>query len=126
MIKMIKQMIKFTCPKCKKDSYSSSSIAFTACPFCGVFFSGEHGRERREEKRIRSEIPVVLSHEGQNVEALISDLSEGGIGINIFGPPPISEGDVIDLSIRGLQLRVKVIWVKNMATESLAGLRRFN
>lgn len=101
-------------------------MAFTACPFCGVIFSGELGPERREEERIRSEIPVVFSHQGQDIEALISNLSEGGMGINIFGDPPVMEGDIIDLSIRGFQIRVKVKWIKNMPMESIAGLERLN
>jgi hypothetical protein len=119
-------MIEFNCPKCNKDSYSSSAKAFTACPFCGVPFSGEHGSERRVEKRVQSEIPFEFAHGGTNHEALISDLSEYGMGINIYGSPTLNSGDVIDLSIRGFQVRVKVMWVKSMSTESLAGLRRLN
>lgn len=119
-------MLRLICPRCRKDSYSAEVESFSPCPYCGFIFSGKYGSDKRREDRIKHEIPFGLSYQGQNLEASTVDFSEKGLGIEIFSEPPVAIGDVIDLSIGDLQVRVKVMWIKKLPDKSLAGLKRTN
>jgi len=119
-------MLRLTCPKCRKDSYSADVESFRACPYCGFRFSGRYGAQKREEERIKQEIPVVFSYQGEHLKASTFDLSEKGLGIKIFGEPPVAIDDIIDLTIRDLQLRARVMWVRKLPDKSLVGLRKLN
>lgn len=115
-------MLRLTCPECRKDSYSADVESFGSCPYCGFVFSGKYGAEKREEERIEREIPFVFSYQGQNLKASTFDLSKNGLGIKISGEPPVATGDIIDLFIKDLQIRAKVMWVRKLPDESMAGV----
>lgn len=115
-------MLRLTCPECRKNSYSADVESFSACPYCGFVFSGKYGAEKREEKRIKKEIPLVFSYQEERLKGSTFDLSENGLGINIFGEPPVAVGDIVDLTIRDLQIRAKVMWVRKLPDKSMAGV----
>ncbi|MBI4685216.1 MAG: PilZ domain-containing protein [Nitrospirae bacterium] len=119
-------MLKIVCPKCQNDSYSADVRSFSECPHCGIVSSGQHGLDKRCEKRIEWEIPFIFSSEEQNFEASTFDLSEKGMGIKVFGELSVETGDAIDLSVGDLQLRAKVMWVQKMPDKFVAGLERLN
>jgi len=119
-------MLRIPCPKCHKTSYTSDVESFCSCTYCGFIFSGKYGPDRRQESRIEKLIPFVLSYQDRDFEARTSDLSEKGVGINIFGEPPITIGDVLSFTIGDLSLKAKVMWVKKLSDGALAGLLRVN
>lgn len=119
-------MLRLVCPKCRKDSYRANVESFDPCPYCGFIYSGTYGSVRRCEERIKQEIPFVFSYQEQHFEASTVDFSERGLGIEIFGKPPIAAGNTIDLAIGDLRIGGKVIWVRKLPDKSLAGLRRLN
>ncbi len=121
-------MLRLICPKCNKDSYSADVESYRPCPYCGYVFSGKYGPDKRSANRMERKIPFVFPYQGQSLKASAVDFSEKGIGIKIFGEPPIAVGDTIDLSIGDLQIKAKVVWVKHKSDESMvmAGLGRLN
>ena len=119
-------MLRIPCPKCHKIVYASDVEAFHPCSYCGFNFSGKYGPEKRREKRAPQKIPFLFSLQGRSFEASTFDLSENGIGIQIFGEPPISEGDVFRLPISDPAVDARIMWVKKGPDKSLAGLQKIN
>lgn len=119
-------MFKYLCPKCGKNSYSAAEESFSPCPYCGFRFSGKYGSDRRREERVRQETDIVLACQGQHLDANTVDFSQKGLGIKIIGEPPFSVGDMTDLSMGGLQIKAKVMWVNKLSNKSLVGLQRLN
>lgn len=119
-------MIRLICPKCQRDSYIVSVEVFKSCPYCGCVFSGKYGIEKRTEKRIKREIPFVFSYQGQNLEATTVNFSDRGLGIEIFGAPPLNQGGVIELTVGDLHLKAVVTWVERLPDKVLSGLKRLN
>lgn len=117
-------MLRITCPKCRKTSYTPNVESFYSCNYCGFRFSGKYGPDRRQENRIRKIIPFVLSYQNQYFEASTLDLSEKGMGIKISGKPSISTGDVLNLTVGDLSLLAKVRWIKGLPHGSLSGLEK--
>jgi len=120
-------MLRIPCPKCGKNSYTTDVESFNPCPYCGSLFSGKYGFEKRRETRVEKEIPFVFSYQGQSYDAVTSDFSEGGVGIQVFGESPIaSTDDVLSLTIGERRITAKIVWVKKLPNKSLAGLHRVN
>ena len=119
-------MLRLPCPKCRKASYTPDVESFNACPYCGLVFSGKYGSDRRRETRIEREIPFSLSCKGRDFEASTTDLSEGGVGIRIFGDPLLEIGDTVKVTIRDLSIVARVMWVKKLPDRAWAGLARLN
>lgn len=119
-------MLRIPCPECEHLSYTKGVEYFNPCIFCGFVFSGKYGPSRRSEPRVEQEIPFSLSYQGQDFEATTSDLSEKGLGIKILGEPPIEAGDILNLMIGDLSIVAKVMWVKKVTDQVLAGLSRLN
>lgn len=119
-------MLRLTCPKCRKNSYSTDVESFNACPYCGFRFSGKYGQDKRCEPRIQQETSFAFSYNNQDFKAITSDFSERGFGIKVFGEAHIARGDVLNLTIGDLLIVAKVMWVKKLPDKSLAGLKRLN
>jgi hypothetical protein len=119
-------LIRFTCPKCHKDTYTAKVEVFTPCPYCGCFFSGKYGVEKREKKRMKRKIAFPFRYEGQELKANTVDFSDQGLGIEIFGALPFSQDDVIELTIGDLKIKATIIWVERLPNKHLFGLKRLN
>ena len=119
-------MLRIPCPKCRKVLYVSDVETFHPCPYCRFIFSGKYGSDKRRVKRNPQKIPFLFSFQGRSFEASTLDLSKNGVGIQIFGKPPISKGDVLNLPIGDPPVDVKIMWVKKLHDKSLAGLQRIN
>ena len=119
-------MLKHLCPKCRKNSFSADENYFSACPYCGVRFSGRYGSDRRHEERGKKETYCVLNSQGQNLEAESINFSKEGLGIKIFAKTSVAVGETIELSSSDLQIKAKIMWVNELADKSLVGLQRIN
>jgi hypothetical protein len=119
-------MIRFTCPKCHEDSYTAKVDVFTSCPYCGCVFSGRYGIEKREEKRIKREIPFSFRYEGQDLQASTMDFSDQGLGIEISDFPPLAQGDILELSIGDIKIKAIIIRLERLPDKIMAGLKRLN
>ncbi len=120
-------MLRIPCPKCGKNSYTPGVNSFNPCPYCRSLFSGKYGLEKRRETRVEKEIPVVFTYQGQNFDAVTSDFSEEGVGIQVFGGAPIAAtGDVLNLTIGERNISAKIMWIKKLPDKSLAGLQKVN
>jgi len=117
-------MLRIPCPKCRKTSYTSDVESFYSCNYCGFKFSGKFGPDRRRESRIEKVIPLMLSCQDQDVKASISDISEGGVRIQISGKPSIIIGDVLDITVSDYPMAAKVMWIKKLSDGAIAGLRK--
>ncbi len=106
-------ILRIDCPICKKDSYSASVVDFRPCPYCGVAFSGKHGREKRKALRIRKEIPFFFVHNNYKLDATTLDFSEDGISVRISDRVSLPVGDVILLRVRDSDLKAQVRWVNS-------------
>ena len=98
---------------------------FKPCPYCGILFSGKFGVEKRNEYRIRKEIPVSFSKEGKPLEADILNCSGKGFGLQIAGFPSISEGDEVDCTVGAANVKAEVKWFSASpdSAHSFAGLQ---
>jgi hypothetical protein len=119
-------MFKHLCPKCRKNSFSADEYYFSACPYCGVRFSGRYGSDRRHAQRVKQETSCVLNCQGQNLEAESIDFSKEGLGIKIFAKTPVAVGETIEVSTSDLRIKAKIVWVNELADKSLVGLQRIN
>ena len=119
-------MIRLTCPKCHKDSYTAKVEVFTPCPYCRCIFSGRYGIEKREEKRIKKKIAFPFRYEGQDLQANTVDFSDQGLGIEIFGVPPLERENILELTIGDLEIKAVVMRVQRLPDKLLAGLKRLN
>lgn len=119
-------MFTLTCPKCQRKSYSSAEEFFLACPYCGFKFSEKYGPDRRHEERVRQKISFDFPYQEQIFKASTIDLSEKGLSAKISDELPVTEGDIIDLSIENTQIKAKVKWVHRLSDTSAIGLLRLN
>ncbi len=115
-------MIRLICIKCGKDSYREELLSYSPCPYCGFIFSGRHGADKRHKERINREIPFDLSYEAENYRAKTLNYSMEGLGIKIFGDPPLAANQSINLTIQDTSIKATVMWMKIMHDESLLGL----
>ncbi len=117
-------MLRITCPKCRKTSYTPDVESFYPCTYCGFKFSGKYGPDRRRESRLGKRIPFVFSYRDKDFEASTSDLSETGVGIKISGSPTIKTGDVLNLAISDITMVAKVMWTSRLSRGTMAGFQR--
>jgi PilZ domain len=115
---------KFVCPKCNEYSYSADDKCFSPCPHCELNFSGKYGADRRCEERVKQEVPIVFSYQGEHLEVRTKDFSQEGLGIKILGNPSIDTGYIVNLSIGDEQMKAKVIWANKLSDETVAGLQK--
>ena len=103
-------ILRLTCPRCNKDSYSASVEKFKPCPYCGVLFSGKYGPEKRGQARLKKEIPSVFTYQNQDIQACTMDVSDNGICLKIFGGPSLPVGDTLDITMNDVSVRAQVRW----------------
>jgi hypothetical protein len=58
------------------------------------------------------------------MQATLTDLSETGLGVKIFGETPFAAGESVELSTGGIQIKAMVMWTTKLNDESVAGLQR--
>lgn len=118
-------ILRLTCPKCTKDSYSASVENFKPCPYCGLLFSGKYGSEKRAYPRLGKELTVQCIHQGQRFDALTADISDNGVCMKIFGYGALPVGDTIDFIMNETAVKAQVIWSANAKEiqSAVAGLR---
>ena len=119
-------MNSLTCPRCRKNSYSSYEASFLVCPYCGFKFSKKYGAEKRLGERVRQQIPFKFSYHEQNFEASTLDVSEKGLSVEIFGEPLVTVSDIIGFSIRDNEIKAKVRWIAKSQHKSRMGLQKLN
>ena len=117
-------MLRIPCPKCGTYVFISDAGSFIPCPQCGAVFSGKHGPDKRKEPRVWEKINFPLSLEGRTYKASVSSLSAGGVGIKVFGRPPLAQGTLLTLPIGRPFIQARVMWVKQLSDQSLAGLQK--
>lgn len=103
-------ILRLTCPTCNKDSYSASVEKFKPCPYCGMLFSGKHGPDKRKHPRMKKEVPSVMLHNSQHLQACTVDLSERGLCVKIFGTPSLRAGETVHLTLPEAQVQAQVVW----------------
>jgi DNA-directed RNA polymerase subunit RPC12/RpoP len=119
-------MNSLTCPRCRKNSYSSYEASFLVCPYCGFKFSKKYGAEKRLEERTKQEIPFTFFYHEENFEGSTLDVSEKGLSVEIFGKPLVTVSDIVGFSIRDSQIKAKVRWVVKLQYKSRMGLQKLN
>ncbi|MCX5915369.1 MAG: PilZ domain-containing protein [Deltaproteobacteria bacterium] len=117
-------MLRIPCPKCGTYVFISDAGSFIPCPQCGAIFSGKHGPDKRKEPRTPKKINFSLSLGDRTYKASASDLSASGVGIKVFGRPPLARGEILTLPIKRPIMQAKVVWVKRLPDQSLAGLQK--
>lgn len=121
-------MIRLECPACKRDSYTSYVDSFRQCPYCGIAFSGKYGAEKRNEIRIKKELPFVFINSEPDLNAGTIDFSISGLSIRVSDKTSVPVGDVITLCIRDSYVKAQVMWVSEKPDQSVttAGLKILN
>jgi len=117
-------MLRIPCPKCGTYVFISDAGSFIPCPQCGAIFSGKHGPDKRKEPRVSKRINFSFSLEGRTCKASAGNLSAGGVGIKVFGRPPLAQGTLLTLPIGRPFIQARVVWVKQHSGQFLAGLQK--
>jgi hypothetical protein len=81
--------------------------------------------ERRNERRIKKEIPFVFIFGKRNLDASTMNYSENGLGIKIFKKFALPVGDTVNLKIKDSAAKAEVMWVKKEIDPpvTMAGLK---
>ncbi|MEW6571009.1 MAG: PilZ domain-containing protein [Nitrospirota bacterium] len=117
-------ILRLICPRCNKDSYSSSAEIFKPCPYCGILFSGRYGVDKRKQYRAEKEMSVILCCGGQNIRANTMNYSPRGLCIKLLDNAPLAADDVMDLEVDDSKLKAEVVWTKKLDVSSaVAGLK---
>lgn len=106
-------ILRLTCPHCGKNSYSASVEYFKPCPYCGILFSGKYGPDKRQQSRVKKEIPLAFTHKGQNIQGCTLDVSDHGLCLKVSGSPSLPVGETVDLTVNDTNLKAEVMWVSN-------------
>jgi hypothetical protein len=112
-------ILRLTCPQCSKDSYSASVEKFKPCPYCGVLFSAKYGFEKRKHFRVKKEIPLAFTHQGQKLQACTMDVSDRGMCVKISGSHSFpAVGETVDVHVNDANLKAQVMWFSNDKKDS--------
>lgn len=81
--------------------------------------------ERRDEVRMKKEIPIVFLHKKRNLDACTVNYSKNGLGIKIFRKVALPVGEIINLKARNSGTKAQVMWTKHEIDPhiTLAGLK---
>ena len=85
----------------------------------GIHFTGKYGNEKRNEVRIRKEIPFGFTYREHNINASTIDFSKKGLGIKIFDEIPMPVGDIVNLKVRDSSAKAEVRWVNKESAPSV-------
>jgi hypothetical protein len=75
---------------------------------------------------VERQIPFDFSHGDRNFMARTIDMSEGGLGIEVYGEVSVEEGDILNLTIEDVTIVAKIMWVKKLPNKARAGLEKLN
>lgn len=94
----------------------------------GNHVSDKYGIERRDEVRIKKEIPFVFIYKERNLNANTMNFSKNGLGIKISDNISMTAGDIVNLKVRDSDAKAQVIWVNTKAAPAftMAGFRILN
>ena len=81
--------------------------------------------ERRNEARIKKEIPFVLINKNRNLDASIMNYSENGVCIKIFKKVALPVGGTVRIQSRNSIAKAQVRWFKREIDPfiTMAGLK---
>jgi hypothetical protein len=90
-----------------------------------ITLSAKYKIERRNEVRIKKEIPFVFLYKKRNLDASTMNYSKNGLGIKIFKKVALPVGDTVNLLARDSAVKAQVMWVKKEIDPpiTLAGLK---
>ena len=88
-------------------------------------FSRKHEIERRNEMRIKKEIPFVFINRKRKLDASTMNYSKNGLGIKIFKKVALLAENVLNIQARDSSVKAKVMWVKKEIDPhaTIAGLK---
>jgi hypothetical protein len=75
--------------------------------------------EKRNEVRIKKEIPFIFIYKKHNFNASTVDFSRNGLGVKIFEKTPLRVGDVSHLHIKDSKAKAQVKWVDKKSDPSM-------
>lgn len=80
---------------------------------------------KRNEERIKKEIPFVFSHNERNFNARTVDFCKSGLCIRIPDKTSLKVGEIVDLQLRNSNVKAEVRWVdeKTDPLATMAGFR---
>jgi len=81
--------------------------------------------ERRNEVRIKKEIPFAFISGKRNLDASTMNYSKNGLGIKIYKKVALPAGDIVSLQVKDSATKAKVMWVKKEIDPhaTIAGLK---
>jgi len=90
-----------------------------------IHFSRVYENEKRNEVRIKKEIPFVLIFHKKNLNACTVNYSKHGLGVKIYKKVALPVGDVVDLQPRNSNVKAEVRWVdhKSHPSATVAGFQ---
>jgi len=112
-------MILRFCPDCNKAFYARMDGLHTTCLHCGYIIL-----DRRDRKRVASEINLVCQIGRRNFMACLTDYSGCGLRISYKGKG-IKRDTLLTLNIEelGLSCTARAVWTVNVAGQGvLSGL----
>ncbi len=90
-----------------------------------VPFTRKYGIEKRNEVRIKKEIPFVFMYKKRNLDASTMNYSRNGLGIKIHEKVNLPVGDIMNLQLKDSSAKAEVIWVdkKSDPPVTMAGFK---
>jgi hypothetical protein len=80
--------------------------------------------KRRNDKRIRKEIPFVFTHNEHNFNANTVDFCKNGLCIRIPDKTSLKVGEIVDFQLRNSNIKAEVRWV-DQESDPLATIAGF-
>jgi hypothetical protein len=83
------------------------------------------GTERRDEVRIKKQIPFVFIYKKRNLNASTVNYSRNGLGVKIYEKVNLPVGDIMNLQLKDTSAKAEVKWVdkKSDPAITMAGFR---
>ena len=91
----------------------------------GIPSRGKYGVERRNEVRIKKEVPFVFLYKKRNLDASTMNYSKNGLGMKIYKKVALPVGDIVSLKAKDSIAKAQVMWVKKEIDphSTIAGLK---
>jgi len=88
-------------------------------------FDIKYGIERRDEVRIKKEVPFVFIYKKRNLDASTINYSRNGLGVKIYEKVSLPVGDILNLQLKDFSAKAEIIWVdkKSDPPITMAGFR---
>jgi len=76
-----------------------------------IHFSSIYENEKRNEVRIKKEIPFVFIFNKRKLNASTVDFSKNGLGLKISDKIPLQVGNIMQLKVRDSDVKAQARWV---------------